>query len=210
MRVLNLLVYKFMIETLINNSAFIQLIATIVNAIAIVVLVIVTWTYTKATKKMADTMYKQFVYDNKPYLSIKYYQKESNNVPVIEFKNQDEKSRINVRYNLYLIPPEKASNIIELQKPETLENSKVLLSEDIKIEPRETHGMIPEALIQSGLDELSVDTNKDHYMYGIAIKGNYTPDISDVGSFPILEYWHVVRLVELKGWTIMPLNFKLV
>ncbi len=96
-----------MIETLINNSALIQLIATIVNAIAIVVLVIVTWTYTKATKGMADTMYKQFIYEHKPYLSMKYYQKEPNTAPV-------------------------------------------------------------------------------------------------------LEYWHVVRLVELKGWTIMPLNFKLV
>lgn len=199
-----------MIETLINNSALIQLIATIVNAIAIVVLVIVTWTYTKATKGMADTMYKQFIYEHKPYLSIKYYQKEPNTAPVLEFKNHGKKSRINVRYDLHLIPPEKASNIIELQKPETLELSKVVHSENINIEPGESQGMIPEALIQSGLDELRVDTNKDHYMYGIAIKGNYTPDIPDVGSFSFLEYWHVVRLVELKGWTIMPLNFKLV
>jgi len=199
-----------MIETLINNSAFIQLLATIVNAIAIVVLVIVTWTYTKATKGMADTMYKQFIYEHKPYLSMKYYQKEPNNAPVLEFKNHGEKSRINVRYDLHLIPPEKASNLIELQKPETLELSKVMLSENINIEPGESHGMILEALILSGLDELRVDTNKDHYMYGIAIKGNYTPDIPDVGSFSFLEYWYVVRLVELKGWTIMPLNFKLV
>lgn len=85
-----------------------------------------------------------------------------------------------------------------------------MLSENINIEPGESHGMILEALILSGLDELRVDTNKDHYMYGIAIKGNYTPDIRDVGSFSFLEYWYVVRLVELKGWTIMPLNFKLV
>ncbi len=87
--------------------------------------------------------------------------------------------------------------------------SKVLHSGDITIEPTETQGMIFEAFILSGLDEMRVDTNKD-YMYGIAVKGHYTPDIPDVGSFSILEYWHVVRLVELKGWTIMPLNFKLV
>lgn len=173
-------------------------------------LLYVTWRNTEATKRMADIMYKQFVYESKPYLSVKYHQKESNGAPVLEFKNNGEKSRINVQYDLYLIPPEKASNIIDLQKPETLEKSKLLLQEDITIEPGEIQGMIPEALILSGLDEMRIDTNKDRYMYGIAVKGHYTPDIPDVGSFSILEYWHVVRFVELKGWTIMPLNFKLV
>lgn len=196
-----------MIETLINNSALIQLIATIVNAIAIVVLVIVTWTYTKATKGMADTMYKQFVYENKPYLSVKYYQKEPNTVPVIELKNHSKKSKINVLYDIFLIPPEKAYNIIELQK---LEKSKLMLQQDINIEPGETYRMIPLAPIESGLEEMGVDTKKD-YQYGIAVKGHYTPDIPDVGSFPIREYWHVAKFAAEKNiWMIMPINFKLV
>ncbi len=196
-----------MIETLINNSAFIQLLATIVNAIAIVVLVIVTWKYTKATQEMANTMYKQFVYENKPYLSVKYYQKEPNTVPVIELKNHSERSRINVRYDLFLIPPEKAYNIIELQK---LEKSKLMLQQDINIEPGEIYRMIPLAPIESGLEEMGVNTKKD-YQYGIAVKGHYTPDIPDVGSFPIREYWHVAKFAAEKNiWVIMPINFKLV
>lgn len=195
-----------MIETLINNSPLIQLFATIVNAIAIVVLVIVTWMYTKATKRMADTMYRQFVYESNPYLSIKYHQKESNSAPVLEFKNNSEKSRINIRYDLFLIPPEKVYNIIELQK---LEKSKLLLQQDENIEPGEIYRMIPLAPIESGLEEMGVDTKKDH-RYGIAIKGHYTPDIPDIGSFPILKYWHVAKFTELNIWMIMPINFKLI
>jgi hypothetical protein len=195
-----------MIETLINNSALIQLIATIVNAIAIVVLVIVTWTYTKATKGMADTMYKQFVYENKPYLSIKYHQKESNSAPVLEFKNNSEKSRINVRYDLFLVPPEKAVRL-ELKNPETIEKLKMLWpSEDIIIEPGEIYPLNLSIIIQEGLIEIGVDIEKN-YIYGIVIKGHYTPDIPDIGSFPILEYWQVVRHTELNAWSIIPNKF---
>ena len=197
-----------MIEILTKYSTLIELLATIVNSIAIVLLVFVTWKYTGATKKMADTMYKQFVYEHKPYLSVKYYQKEPNTAPIFELKNHSEKIRINVRYDLFLIPPEKASNIIELQKPETLEKAKLFNSWEVNIEPNDSNGMVLEALIMSGLEEMGVDLSKD-YMYGIVVKGEYTPEIPNVSSFSILESWHIIRQVDLKSWTILPLNFKI-
>lgn len=192
-----------MFDTLINNSSLIQLIATIVNAIAIVVLVIVTWKYTNATKRMADTMYRQFVYESKPYLSVKYQQKESNGDLVLEFKNNSENSRINVRFDLFLIPPEKAFNRTELQK---LEKSKSVLQKGTDIEPGGIYRMNPLAPIESCLEEMGVDTKKDH-RYGIAIKGNYTPDIPDIGSFPILKYWHVAKFAEHNIRWIKPIDF---
>ena len=198
-----------MIEILTKYSTLIELLATIVNSIAIVLLVFVTWKYTGATKKMADTMYKQFVYEHKPYLSVKYYQKESNTAPIFELKNHSEKIRINVRYDLFLIPPEKASNIIELQKPETLEKSQLLHSGDVNIEPNDSEGMNFNALIMPMLDKMGVDLNKGHHMYGIVVKGEYTPELPNVSSFSILESWHIIRQVDLKSWTILPLNFKI-
>ena len=198
-----------MIEILTKYSTSIESVAAIVNSFAIIFLVFVTFQYTRATKKMADMMNKQFVYEHKPYLSVKYYQKESNTAPIFELKNHSEKIRINVRYDLFLIPPEKASNIIELQKPETLEKSQLLHSGDVKIEPNDSEGMNFNALIIPILDEMGVNLNKDYYMYGIVVKGEYTPEIPDSGSFSILEYWHVIRNVELKSWTILPLNFKI-
>ncbi len=188
-----------MIETLIN-------IATIINAIAIVVLVIVTWMYTKATKRMADTMYKQFVYESKPYLSIEYHQKESMGALVLEFKNNSKKSRINVHYDLFLVPPEKAVKL-ELKNPENIEKLKMLWpSEDIIIEPGETYPLNPSIIIQEGLIEIGVDTEKN-YIYGIVIKGHYTPDIPDIGPFPILKYWQVMRSTKVDAWSVIPNNF---
>lgn len=201
------LVY-LMIETLTDYSVHIQLVTTIVTALAMIILVFVTWKYTNATKTMADTMYKQFVYEHKPYLSVKYSQKESNHAPILELKNHSEKNEIKVCYNLFLISPEKASNIIELQKPETLEKAKLLLSGDIDIEPNDSEALIPIALIYSGLNEMGVDIAKD-YQYGIAIKVKYTPDIPDVASFTILKYWHIVKFAEDDMYIIMPLNYRL-
>ena len=188
-----------MIEALNNYSIPIQLFSAIVIAIATVILVCVTWKYTKATKKMADTMYKQFVYENKPYLSVEYYREEPIEAPnqalILKLKNYSEKSRINVHFELFLIHPINVYNLIELQKTETLEKLKLLLTKDVDIEPNKSYCLNPRGPIQSSLEEMGVDSKKD-YQYGILIKGHYTPDIPDVASFPILKHWDVAEFTE--------------
>jgi hypothetical protein len=200
-----------MIEVLNNYLIPVQLFSAIVTTSAMVTLVYVTWKYTNATKKMADTMYKQFVYEHKPYLSVEYDRKEPihtpNQAPVLELKNYSEKSRINVHYNLFVIYPVNISSYQELQKPETLEISKLVNTQDVVIEPKKSYGLIPIALIQSGLEDMGVDFEKD-YHYGIIIKGHYTPDIPDVASFPILKYWQVAESPEQNYSLIIPENLE--
>jgi len=200
-----------MIEALNNYLIPIQLFSAIVTTLAMVTLVYVTCKYTNATKKMADTMYKQFVYEHKPYLSVEYDRKEPirtpNQAPVLEFKNNSEKSRIKVHYKLFLIHPVNTYSYKELQKPEILEKSKLVNTQDVVIEPKKSYGLIPIALIQSGLKDMGVDFEKDH-QYNIVIKGHYTPDIPDVASFPILKYWNVVKYTEFNCSLIIPQNLE--
>ena len=188
---------------------FVQLITAITTCFIMFGLLVITYRYTDATKKMSDMMAKQFVYDHKPYLSIRYCQKESSAMPVLEFKNHSEKRRINVRYNIHLIPPAKASNIIEMQKPENLLNSEMIQSYSLKIEPGESQKMVIEASICSGLDKIGMDWKKDKCQYGIAVNCNYTTDIPDIGSFSILKYWHVANYYEQNICMIMPLDLNI-
>ena len=200
-----------MIDALNNYLIPIQLISAIVTTSAMVILVYVTWKYTNATKNMADIMYKQFVYEHKPYLSVEYNRKEPihtpNQAPVLELKNYSEKSRINVHYDLFVIYPVNISSYQELQKPETLEISKLVNTQDVVIEPNKSYDLIPIAPIQSGLKDMGVDFEKD-YQYGIIIKGHYTPDIPDVASFPMLKYWHVAEYPKQKYSSIIPENLE--
>lgn len=201
-----------MIEALNNYLIQIQPFSAIVTTLAMVTLVYVTWKYTNATKKMADTMYKQFVYEHKPYLSVEYNKKEQihtpNQAPVLELKNYSEKSRINVHYNLFVIYPVNISSYQELQKPETLEISKLVDTQKcVDIEPNKSYCLNPIGPIQSSLKDMGVDLEKD-YQYGIIIKGHYTPDIPDVASFPILKYWQVVECPENKYSLIIPTNLE--
>lgn len=201
-----------MIEVLNNYLVQIQPFSAIVTTLAMVTLVYVTWKYTNATKKMADTMYKQFVYEHKPYLSVEYNKKEPihtpNQAPVLELKNYSEKSRINVHYNLFVIYPVNISSYQELQKPETLEISKLVDTQKcVDIEPNKSYCLNPIGPIQSSLKDMGVDLEKD-YQYGIIIKGHYTPDIPDVASFPILKYWHVAEYPEKDYSLIIPENLE--
>ena len=201
-----------MIEALNNYLIQIQPFSAIVTTLAMVTLVYVTWKYTNATKKMADTMYKQFVYEHKPYLSVEYNKKEPihtpNQAPVLELKNYSEKSRINVHYNLFVIYPVNISSYQELQKPETLEISKLVDTQKcVDIEPNKSYCLNPIGPIQSSLKDMGVDLEKD-YQYGIIIKGHYTPDIPDVASFPILKYWHVAEYPEKDYSLIIPENLE--
>ena len=201
-----------MIEALNNYLISIQPVSAIVTTVAMVTLVYVTWKYTNATKKMADTMYKQFVYEHKPYLSVEYNRKEPihtpNQVPVLELKNYSEKSRINVHYDLFIFYPVNISSYQDLQKPETLENSKLVdTQKDVDIEPNKSYCLNPRGPIQSGLKDMGVDLEKD-YQYGIIIKGHYTPDIPDVASFLILKYWHVAEYPEQNYSLIIPENLE--
>ena len=200
-----------MIDALNNYLIPIQLISAIVTTSAMVILVYVTWKYTNATKNMADTMYKQFVYEHKPYLSVEYNRKEPihtpNQAPVLELKNYSEKSRINVHYDLFVIYPVNISSYQELQKPETLEISKLVNTQDVVIEPNKSYCLNPIGPIQSSLKDMGVDLEKD-YQYGIIIKGHYTPDIPDVASFPMLKYWHVVEYPKQNYSFIIPENLE--
>jgi hypothetical protein len=58
------------------------------------------------------------------------------------------------------------------------------------------------------LEEMGIDTKKSH-MYGIAIKGHYSPDIPDIGPFPVLKYWYVVVDLQHSIWAVTPVDFKM-
>jgi len=201
-----------MIEVLNYCSVHIQSISAIVTTLAMVILVIVTCKYTNATNKMAETMYNQFVYDHKPYLSVEYENKPNHALikgHYLELKNHSEKSRITVHYNLFIIHPANTYTDTELQKPETLENSKLVMTQDEVIEPNKSGGRITNVLIQSDLEEMGVDLKKN-YQYEIVVEVNCKIDIPDMPSFYILKCWQVAEFTEGDNFTsIIPKNLEL-